>query len=107
MTTHLGRAGRDPTLEMAPVRLRAFLAGEPALDTGGAALVWEPRRIVPAYAVPERDLLVAVETSEPQPEATDPVAQPLMLTPPGGAETGAERPDGVSGRAGRRPPPSC
>lgn len=33
-------------------RVRVSLAGEPIADTRDARLVWEPRRIVPAYAVP-------------------------------------------------------
>ncbi|WP_193045749.1 DUF427 domain-containing protein [Mycolicibacterium baixiangningiae] len=33
-------------------RIRVTLAGEPVADTDRARLVWEPRRIVPAYAVP-------------------------------------------------------
>jgi uncharacterized protein (DUF427 family) len=33
-------------------RIRAFLAGEPVADTCDARLVWEPRRVVPTYAVP-------------------------------------------------------
>src|ERR1700755_347617 len=33
-------------------RVRVFLAGEPVADTCDALLVWEPRRVVPTYAVP-------------------------------------------------------
>lgn len=33
-------------------RIRVTLAGEPVAETDRARLVWEPRRIVPAYAVP-------------------------------------------------------
>lgn len=33
-------------------RIRACLGGEPVVDTCAAVLVWEPRRIVPTYAVP-------------------------------------------------------
>jgi uncharacterized protein (DUF427 family) len=33
-------------------RIRASLAGEPVADTYEARLVWEPRRVVPTYAVP-------------------------------------------------------
>jgi uncharacterized protein (DUF427 family) len=33
-------------------RIRAFLGGEPVADTRQARLVWEPRRVVPTYAVP-------------------------------------------------------
>jgi uncharacterized protein (DUF427 family) len=37
-------------------RVRAVLAGHTVVDTGNAYLVWEPRRITPVYAVPEREL---------------------------------------------------
>lgn len=33
-------------------RIRVTLAGEPVAETDRARLVWEPRRIVPTYAVP-------------------------------------------------------
>ncbi|HJT93052.1 MAG TPA: DUF427 domain-containing protein, partial [Mycobacterium sp.] len=33
-------------------RIRVFLGGEPVADTRDARLVWEPRRVVPTYAVP-------------------------------------------------------
>lgn len=33
-------------------RIRACLGGEPVVDTCAAVLVWEPRRVVPTYAVP-------------------------------------------------------
>lgn len=33
-------------------RIRVTLAGEPVADTERALIVWEPRRIVPTYAVP-------------------------------------------------------
>jgi uncharacterized protein (DUF427 family) len=38
-------------------RVRASLGGEPVADTTAALLVWEPRRIVPGYAVPTAALL--------------------------------------------------
>jgi uncharacterized protein (DUF427 family) len=37
-------------------RVRASLSGQPVLDTTDAVLVWEPRRVVPMYAVPPGDL---------------------------------------------------
>ena len=33
-------------------RIRVSLGGEPVADTRDARLVWEPRRVVPTYAVP-------------------------------------------------------
>ncbi|MEQ6902805.1 DUF427 domain-containing protein [Nocardioides sp. YIM 152588] len=81
MTTHLGLARQDLAYEPVAVRLRAFLDGEPALDTVAGVLVWEPRRIVPTYAVPARDLLVEIEASDPQPERPDLAALPPVLGP--------------------------
>ena len=45
---NLGSLRYEPTDK----RIRVFLAGEAVTDTCEARLVWEPRRVVPAYAVP-------------------------------------------------------
>ncbi len=37
-------------------RIRAVLGGETAVNSARAVLVWEPRRIVPSYAVPQDDI---------------------------------------------------
>jgi uncharacterized protein (DUF427 family) len=63
------------------MRLRAFVDGDPALDTQHGVLVWEPRRIVPVYAVPEDDLLLSVEPTDPPPEPPDLDLLPPMLGP--------------------------
>jgi len=41
-------------------RVRAWLGGVLAVDSTRAVLVWEPRRVVPSYAVPESDVGVEV-----------------------------------------------
>lgn len=55
-------------------RIRAELDGRTVVDTSRALLVWEPRRVVPTYAVPAEDLrgeLVAGPPSEgPAPEGS-------------------------------------
>ena len=81
MRWHLGQAVPQLGYEPVPARLRAFVGGGLALDTQRGVLVWEPRRIVPAYAVPEDDLRVRVETTEPEPEPPDLDAYPPMLGP--------------------------
>lgn len=48
----LGALRYQPTAK----RIRVCLGGEPVADTGDAVLVWEPRRVVPTYAVPRRAL---------------------------------------------------
>jgi uncharacterized protein (DUF427 family) len=42
-------------------RIRAQLGGQVAVDTTRAVLLWEPRRVVPSYAVPEQDVRAALE----------------------------------------------
>ena len=39
-----------------PKRVRATVGPDAVVDTTQAVLLWEPRRIVPAYAVPEGDI---------------------------------------------------
>jgi uncharacterized protein (DUF427 family) len=50
-----------------PKRIRADLDGRTVLDTRDALLVWEPRRVVPWYAVPEADLQLDTTEHEPGP----------------------------------------
>lgn len=52
MSGILGAAFDTLRYEPTPKRIRVTLAGEPVADTDRALLVWEPRRIVPTYAVP-------------------------------------------------------
>jgi uncharacterized protein (DUF427 family) len=48
LTGKLDALRYEPTAK----RVRVLLAGEPVADTCDARLVWEPRRVVPTYAVP-------------------------------------------------------
>src|SRR5262245_22464421 len=41
-------------------RIRAMVGEETVVDTNRAILVWEPRRIVPTYAVPIEDVRAAM-----------------------------------------------
>jgi uncharacterized protein (DUF427 family) len=61
-----------------PKRLRARLEGRTVLDTRDALLVYEPRRIVPWYAVPPGDLRLELTEQEPAtvPELRSPVLGP-------------------------------
>jgi uncharacterized protein (DUF427 family) len=52
LTGSLGELRYEPTSK----RVRVNLAGEPVADTREARLVWEPRRVVPTYAVPIESL---------------------------------------------------
>jgi len=61
-----------------PKRIRALLDGQTVLDTGDAVLVYEPRRVVPWYAVPPGDLNVTLTEHDPSPvpELRAPVLAP-------------------------------
>lgn len=81
MKWHLGQAVPQLGFEPVTVRLRAFADGAAVLDTQQGALVWEPRRIVPVYAVPVAHILAVVELTDPQPEPPDLDGLPPMLGP--------------------------
>lgn len=67
----------DLRFEPVPRRIRALLDGRPVLETLGAAVVWEPGRVVPSYAVPVADVRAGLE---PMPPRHEPVAaQPVRL----------------------------
>ena len=82
MAVHLGQHLMSLTdqLRVEPVtrRVRASCDGTPVLDTEDAMLVWEPRRVVPMYAVPETDLLVPIT---PVPTVEHPADLPPILGP--------------------------
>lgn len=71
-------------------RVRATLDHEQVLDTTDAVLVWEPRRVVPMYAVPRDDLAARLHpraTGAP-PDGAPPVLGPVNFgwhTTPGTA----------------------
>src|SRR4051812_30892989 len=52
----LARARRELRYEPVERRIRANLGTEPVADSTRAILVWEPRRVVPSYAVPVEDI---------------------------------------------------
>jgi uncharacterized protein (DUF427 family) len=81
MRHHLGAALSQLRFEPTPARIRAFVDGVAALDSRRAFLVWEPRRLIPVYAVPTSDLLAAATRTDPQPEAQDLTDVPPMLGP--------------------------
>jgi len=81
MKWHHGQAVPQLAFEPVAMRLRAYVGDELALDTQRGVLVWEPRRIVPVYAVPVDDLVLKVEPTDPPPEPPDLDALPPMLGP--------------------------
>ena len=52
LASGIGQLRYEPTAK----RVRATLGGGTVVDSTRAVLVWEPRRIVPSYAVPEEDI---------------------------------------------------
>ena len=76
MASGFGQLRHEPTAK----RIRAVLGGETVVDSSRALLVWEPRRIVPSYAVPAEDV-----HGELRPAA--------VATPGPGADVGVALPD--------------
>lgn len=60
----VGRQLRELRYEPTAKRIRAVLNATAVVDSDRAVLVWEPRRVVPTYAVPEEDIAAEV-TAEP------------------------------------------
>ena len=58
----LGGALQSLRYEPTDKRLRIYLDEEPVADTVNGLLVWEPRRVVPTYAVPETDVAARLES---------------------------------------------
>ena len=52
MASGFGELRHEPTAK----RIQAQLGGDTIVDSTRAVLVWEPRRIVPSYAVPVEDV---------------------------------------------------
>ena len=57
-------------------RLRAVLNNHTTVDTTRAVLVWEPRRVVPVYAVPEEDLRAELEPAPDGPGSDRAILHP-------------------------------
>jgi uncharacterized protein (DUF427 family) len=73
MRSNLGRLRHQPTEK----RIRATVGDATVADTRRALLVWEPRRIVPSYAVPVEDLGAELVPSSEAPRQSDaPVLHP-------------------------------
>lgn len=79
MTSVLGAAMRDLRQHPVAVRVRAEHDGTPVVDSLAARLVWEPRRVVPSYAVPVAEIAGALVN--PQPVTPDVRSLPPVLGP--------------------------
>src|SRR3954452_11726770 len=75
----LGALRYEPTQK----RIRAELAGRTVIDTTRAMLVWEPKRIVPTYAVPAEDVEGGISAAPYGPASGEPaIAAPQLLGRP-------------------------
>jgi uncharacterized protein (DUF427 family) len=72
----LGSAHESLRYEPTPKRLRVYLGDELVADTTDGLLVWEPRRVVPTYAVPEADVAAQLESMGTVTELAD---QPVLV----------------------------
>ena len=78
-------------------RVRAILDGEPIVDSTRALLVWEPRRVVPSYAVPVQDIRAELSTAPAGNDHADGVLHPGI---PFAVHTAAGQPLSIADRAG-------
>ncbi len=69
----------DLRFEPRPQRIRVARQGRAVAETTDAYLVWEPRRIVPLYAIPRQDFLVPLDDGNPVTPDLD--AMPQVLPP--------------------------
>ena len=93
----IARGRSDLRHEPIAQRVRAALGPDAVVDSTRAVLVWEPRRIVPSYAVPGDDIRAELSPAAP---ANSEV--PGMLHPgiPFAAHTASGEPVTIGGRAG-------
>jgi uncharacterized protein (DUF427 family) len=61
----LGETRHEPSAK----RIRALLGEAAIVDTTSAVLLWEPRRVVPSWAVPEQDLRAELVPASVRPPA--------------------------------------
>ncbi len=78
-------------------RVRATLGGAPIVDSTRAVLVWEPRRVVPSYAVPVEDIRAELSDVPAANGHADGVLHPGI---PFAVHTAAGEPLSIADRAG-------
>ena len=93
MAVQLGRVlfGQLPGLRYQPTpkRVRATLDGEAVVDSTRAVLLWEPNRIVPAYAVPAGDIAAELVPAPPSDRTHTTEGEELTVRSPGGEREAA------------------
>ena len=93
----LARARTDLRHEPIERRVRAQIGGATALDSTRAALVWEPRRVVPSYAVPAADIGAELTPAPAADQEVDGVLHPGI---PFAVHTAPGEPVSVGDRTG-------
>ena len=88
ITGNLDALRYEPTAK----RVRVSLGGEPVADTRDARLVWEPRRVVPTYAVP-----TAALSAQLVPAGAESGDDEAGAAPPATSDAGVRLP-GISSR---------
>ncbi len=78
-------------------RVRASAGGETVLDSTRALLLWEPRRVVPTYAVPAADIRDELAAAPVSNGSADGVLHPGI---PFSVHTAAGEPVSIAGREG-------
>jgi len=84
MSAALARLHDELRYEPVTHRIKATLGDRVVAETTGAVLVWEPRRLVPTYAVPREDLrpqLIEVDAAPDDPATAPPVLAPGKFGP--------------------------
>ncbi|WP_288026946.1 DUF427 domain-containing protein [Arthrobacter sp.] len=69
---------RELRYEPTTKRIRALLGDQPVLDSRSAVVLWEPRRVVPCYAVPANDVVGVLSPATPATPGQD---TPALLHP--------------------------
>ncbi len=93
----LARARSELRYEPIERRVRANVGTEAVLDSTRAMLVWEPRRVVPSYAVPAEDIRAELSAA---PAANGQVPGVLHPGIPFSVHTAAGEPVSIAGRVG-------
>jgi uncharacterized protein (DUF427 family) len=97
MKNLLARARDDLRYEPIERRVRARLGGDDVVDSTRAILVWEPRRVVPSYAVPAEDIRAGLSAA---PAANGQAPGVLHPGIPFAVHTAAGEPVSIDGREG-------
>jgi uncharacterized protein (DUF427 family) len=72
--------GELDSLRYEPIekRIRATLGDRTVVDSTRAVLVWEPKRVVPSYAIPLDDLDAEIDTVSPDAATPEALSAPML-----------------------------